>query len=173
MEHQKNIGKVHISQHSGIFTLEVEQILPITLFEAWNFFSRPENLAEITPSEMGFKITSGKPGQMYAGQIISYKINIIPGIKSSWVTEITQVKNLEYFIDEQRFGPYKMWHHEHRFTELESGILMHDKVSYKIPFGLIGRMVHALFIKRKLIGIFSYRINKLDAIFASGKMKIV
>ena len=172
MEHQKNIGKVHISQHSGIFTLEVEQILPITLFEAWNFFSRPENLAEITPSEMGFKITSGKPGQMYAGQIISYKINIIPGIKSSWVTEITQVKNLEYFIDEQRFGPYKMWHHEHHFFEMESGTLMKDKVSYKIPLGFLGKIVHSLLIKRKLVHIFSYRINKLDNIFKHQKIKI-
>ena len=173
MEKQQKNSKVNISYHSGIYTLEVEQKLPISQFEAWNFFSNPGNLSEITPTEMEFKITSGKPDRMYAGQIISYQINLLPGFKSSWITEITQVKDLEYFIDEQRFGPYKMWHHEHRFTELESGILMHDKVSYKIPFGLIGRMVHALFIKRKLIGIFSYRINKLDAIFASGKMKIV
>lgn len=173
MDKKRKNSSIKISSHSGIYTLEVEQKLPISKFEAWSFFSNPGNLSEITPTEMEFKITSGKPKQMYAGQIISYRISLLPGFKNSWVTEITQVKDLDYFIDEQRFGPYKMWHHEHRFTELESGILMHDKVSYKIPFGIMGKMVHALFIKRKLTEIFSYRIDKLEAIFADRKMKTV
>ncbi len=165
MKEKKKTDQVNIFYHSGIYTLEAEQILPISLSEAWSFFSRPENLSKITPPEMGFKITSGKPGQMYPGQIISYKIGVIPGIKSSWVTEITQVNNLVYFIDEQRFGPYEMWHHEHRFFNLKSGVLMHDKVIYKIPFGFLGRIVHAIFIRKRLLNIFTYRMRKLENIF--------
>ena len=166
MKPQDYKNKIHISHHSGIYTLIVEQILPISLSEAWKFFSNPGNLSEITPPEMGFIITSGKPENMYSGQIISYKINLIPGFKSNWVTEITQVKDLEYFIDEQRFGPYKMWHHEHRFIEFGSGIKMKDKVSYKIPFGFVGNIIHQLFIKRRLMNIFAYRIHKLETIFS-------
>ncbi len=172
MEPQKSSDKVNIIHHSGIYTLEIEQLIPVTLFEAWKFFSRPENLSEITPPEMGFGITSGNLEQMYEGQIISYKINLFPGFKSSWVTEITKVMNLEYFIDEQRFGPYKMWHHEHRFFKTESGTLMKDKVTYKIPFGFLGTIIHQLFFKRKLINIFTYRMHKLEDIFKIQKVTI-
>ncbi len=161
---QKEQG-IYIKYHSGIYTLEVEQFVPITMKNAWDFFSSPENLSIITPPEMNFIITSGKPGKMFAGQVISYKVNVLPFIKNNWVTEITQVKENEYFIDEQRFGPYKMWHHEHHFTEKNNGVLMRDKVSYKIPFGYAGRIVHFLVIRKKLNGIFSYRIKKLEELF--------
>lgn len=116
---------------------------------------------------MKFEITSGKPEKMFAGQIISYRIGILPLITSHWVTEITQVENNKYFIDEQRFGPYKMWHHEHHFYENESGILMKDKVSYKIPLGVLGKVAHMLFIRSQLIKIFTYRIAKLEEIFGN------
>ena len=153
---------IKISAHSSIYTLFSEQTLDISLEKAWDFFSSPKNLAKITPSKMGFKITSGEPEKMFPGQIISYKIKIFPFISSKWITEITQVKHLSYFIDEQRFGPYKMWHHEHHFIKTEKGTKMTDKISYKIPFGFFGRLVHSLFIKKKLIQIFSYRSTILE-----------
>lgn len=156
---------VKITQHSGIYTLEATQRLPMPLNEAWEFFSSPANLARITPPEMGFIITSDTTQKAYEGQIISYKVGIFPLIKSNWVTEITTVKENEFFIDEQRFGPYRMWHHEHRFTSDGEGTLMFDKVSYKIPFGCLGQLVHALFIKRKLFQIFAFRQLTLKSLF--------
>lgn len=152
---------ISFKKHSGIYTLEVEQTIPATIEIVWSFFSDPKNLAKITPPEMDFVITSNSSASAYPGQIITYKVGIFPMIKSNWVTEITQVKEYEYFIDEQRFGPYKMWHHEHRFKQQEIGVLMIDKVSYKIPFGFLGNMVHWLFIKRKLRKIFTFRYNYL------------
>lgn len=165
MKQQNLHGRINIKYHSGMYTLTVEQQIHISMNKAWDFFSSPENLAKITPTEMKFEITSGRPEKMFPGQIISYRIGIFPLITSHWVTEITHVKDKNYFIDEQRFGPYKMWHHEHHFTENESGILMKDKVSYKIPFGVLGRIAHLLFIRNQLLKIFYYRINKLEEIF--------
>lgn len=156
---------IKISYHSGIYTLTAEQILETGINEAWDFFSSPENLEKITPSKMNFRITSGKPEKMYAGQIISYKIKIFPFFSSHWVTEITQVENLSFFIDEQRFGPYKMWHHEHRFKSENNTIGMHDKVTYKIPFGFLGRFAHFLFIRKKLESIFTFRAKLLSEKF--------
>lgn len=156
---------VTFKKHSGIYTLTVTQQLPLSLTEAWNFFSSPKNLEKITPSHMGFRITSGEPGRMYTGQIITYKVSPIPGVKASWVTEITHVEENKFFIDEQRFGPYRMWHHEHRFEEVDGGILMTDKVSYKMPFGFLGHIAQALFVKKQLKGIFDYRVKVLDEQF--------
>ena len=152
---------ISIRKHSGIFTLEVSQELPIRIDKAWEFFSSPGNLSKITPDHMGFTITSGKAGQMYPGQIITYVIGLFPGIRSSWVTEITHVKEKEFFVDEQRFGPYSMWHHEHHFQEMGNKTLMTDKVSYKIPFGFIGNLLHPVFIKPRLKKIFEYRKEQL------------
>lgn len=156
---------VEIKKHSGIYTLEVMQQLPIGLPEAWEFFSSPENLALITPKHMGFKITSSKPEKMFAGQIITYKVSPLPGIKTNWVTEITHVNDQKFFVDEQRFGPYSMWHHEHHFVENEKGVLMTDRVSYKIPFGFLGGIAQSLFVKRQLKGIFNYRWKALKEMF--------
>ncbi|MGF7138915.1 SRPBCC family protein [Roseimarinus sediminis] len=156
---------VKITKHSGIYTLEATQRLPMPLHEAWDFFSSPANLARITPPEMGFNITSGNTKKAYEGQIITYKIGILPFVKSNWVTEITRVRENEIFIDEQRFGPYRMWHHEHWFTADGDGTMMFDKVSYKIPFGWLGQLVHALFIKRKLRQIFTFRHHTLRRLF--------
>ena len=114
---------------------------------------------------MGFRITSGEPKKMYPGQIISYQVGILPGLKSNWVTEITHIGKFKYFVDEQRFGPYKMWHHEHHFEQTSIGTRMIDIVSYKLPFGFIGRIAHTLFVKKQLNAIFSYRYEKLNALF--------
>ncbi|WP_299108066.1 SRPBCC family protein [uncultured Tenacibaculum sp.] len=160
---------ITFKKHSGIYTLSTQQVLEVPLKQAWGFFSSPENLQKITPSHMGFQITSDVESKAYAGQIITYKVGILPGIKSSWVTEITQVKEQDFFIDEQRFGPYSMWHHEHWFEELSNGnTLMKDKISYKIPFGFLGHLAQSIFIKKQLKGIFEHRYETLEKLFNEG-----
>ena len=156
---------ITIRSQSGMHTLETEQTLPITPDTAWKFFSTPGNLARITPPYMGFRITSGDVDAMYPGQIITYQIGILPGIKSGWVTEITHVVEGRYFVDEQRAGPYSIWHHEHWIDPVEAGVRVRDRVSYKLPFGLLGQCAHP-FIKRQLHSIFRYRQEALVRQFA-------
>ncbi len=157
---------IQFKKHSGIYTLTATQELKIPLDKAWDFFSSPENLSKITPSHMGFSMTSNVDTKAYPGQIITYKVGILPFVKTNWVTEITQVKHQEFFIDEQRFGPYSMWHHEHFFEALPNGnTLMKDKISYKIPFGFLGYIAQKLFIKKQLTSIFSYRYKILEEVF--------
>jgi ligand-binding SRPBCC domain-containing protein len=152
-----------------IYTLHAKQKLPIPLEEAWDFLSDPANLKIITPDYMSFDILSGSERKMYPGQIIQYIVTPIAGIKTKWVTEITHVKDLEYFVDEQRFGPYALWHHKHFLKEIPGGVEMEDVVDYKLPFGIIGQMVHPLLVKQKLEEIFDYRRNKLIELFGSYK----
>jgi ligand-binding SRPBCC domain-containing protein len=161
----KRFNRMEIKSHSGIYTLEVSQFVDISVAEAWDFFSSPVNLSKITPPEMGFEITSGKVGKMYPGQIISYKVSPIPGVKTNWVTEITHVSEGKFFVDEQRFGPYRMWHHEHHFEAKEVGVLMTDRVSYKLPFGFLGRIAHVLFVRKQLEHIFLFREECLEKLF--------
>ena len=157
---------ISFKKHSGIYTLETQQELILSLKETWDYFSSPENLANITPPKMGFDITSKVDKKAYKGQIITYTVSPVPFIKTNWVTEITQVKERFFFIDEQRFGPYTMWHHEHWFEELANGnTLMKDKISYKIPFGIIGHLAQKLFIKKQLRVIFNYRHITLEKMF--------
>ena len=159
-------SNIKIIKHSGIFTLTTEQVLNVGLEDAWEFFSSPVNLQKITPKHMGFKITSDIAKKAYAGQIITYNIGLLPGVKSSWVTEITQVEDKSFFIDEQRFGPYKMWHHEHWFESIDgSKTIMKDKISYKLPFGVLGLIAQNIFIKKQLKQIFNYRFNTLETLF--------
>ena len=153
---------ISFSSHSGIYTLKVVQDLKTNLNEAWAFFSNPKNLSKITPKEMGFNITSETPEFMFEGQIISYKVSPILGIKLNWVTEITHVKDNLFFVDEQRFGPYTMWHHEHHFEEIEGMIRMTDKVSFKGPFGFFGRLLVPILVKPQLKKIFNYRFEILE-----------
>jgi len=148
-----------------IYTLHKKQNLPITLKEAWKFFSNPKNLKTITPDYMGFNIISGADRPMYAGQIIQYIVTPILGIKTKWVTEITHVIDKHYFVDEQRFGPYALWHHKHFIKEIEDGIEMEDIIDYKVPFGLLGQLVHPILVKPKLEEIFNYRTKKLEDLF--------
>ena len=148
-----------------IYRLETKQNLPISVKEAWEFLSSPNNLAEITPKYMNFKILSGANKSIFAGQIIQYKVTPVLGITLKWVTEITHVKQNEYFVDEQRFGPYSLWHHKHFIKEIDGGIEMEDIVDYKIPFGFLGQIAHSLFIEKKLRQIFNYREKKLVKLF--------
>ena len=149
----------------SFYRLKTELKLPIALNEAWDFFSSPKNLSKITPENMGFIITNHPSSTMFEGQIITYKVSPLLGIKINWMTEITTVKNHEYFIDEQRFGPYSLWHHRHQFYEIKGGVKMTDEVNYKLPFGVFGQIAHTLFVKKKLESIFEYREKVLVEMF--------
>lgn len=149
-----------------IYQLKTSQNLQISLEKAWDFFSNPKNLAKITPDWLSFNIKSDLPPKMHAGMIIIYTVRPVFNIPVTWVTEITHVSDKVYFVDEQRFGPYKLWHHEHFFKESENGgIVMDDKVSYAIPFGFVGTLFHKLFISKKISEIFSYRKTILEKMF--------
>jgi ligand-binding SRPBCC domain-containing protein len=148
-----------------IYQIKTKQKLPISSKEAWQFLSNPNNLAEITPKYMNFKILSGADRPIFAGQIIQYKVTPVLGITLKWVTEITHMKENEYFVDEQRFGPYSLWHHKHFIKEINGGIEMEDIVDYKIPFGILGQIAHPLFVKNKLRQIFKFREKKLIKLF--------
>lgn len=149
------------------YELKFEQHIPIPLTEAWDFFSSPFNLTKITPPEMQFVVTSDMDAKtkMYPGMIITYKITPLFGIKMNWMTEITHVKDNEYFVDEQRFGPYALWHHQHHFKEVKGGVLMTDILHYAIPYGVIGRLANEILIAKKVRGIFSYRTKKIVELF--------
>jgi len=150
-----------------IYTLHAKQKLPITTKQAWEFLSDPKNLKVITPDYMGFHILSGADRPMFAGQIIQYIVTPVLGIKTKWVTEITHVKDGKYFVDEQRFGPYALWHHKHFIHEIDGGVEMEDIIDYKVPFGILGRMVHPFLVKPKLKEIFDYRKQKLTELFGN------
>lgn len=148
-----------------IYTLKAIQNLPIGIGQAWDFFSDPRNLKTITPPYMGFNILSGAEKKMYSGQIIQYIVTPVAGIKTKWVTEITHVKDREYFVDEQRFGPYSLWHHKHFFREIPGGVEIEDIVDYKLPLGFLGRWVHPVIVGPKLKEIFRFRRDKLVELF--------
>jgi len=148
-----------------IFSIRQKQRLPILLDEAWSFFSDPKNLQEITPPEMRFQILSDVPDEIYPGLIIQYKVTAIAKISMNWTTEIVHVIPGKMFIDEQRFGPYKFWHHQHHFKEIEDGVEMEDLVHYGLPLGLLGRMAHTIDIRRRLYHIFAYREQVLEQMF--------
>jgi len=149
-----------------IYNLTAKQFLPITIEEAWEFFSSPKNLKDITPAHMKFDIKYISGGaKMYPGQVITYKLQPFPGIRVSWTTEITHINEPYFFVDEQRFGPYALWHHQHRFKTVKGGIEMEDEVNYAIPLGFLGRLAHSLFVGKKVKGIFDYRFSVLAARF--------
>lgn len=150
-----------------VYTLHAKQVLPITIDEAWKFLSDPKNLKVITPDYMGFNIQSGADRPMFAGQIIEYIVTPILGIKTKWVTEITHSVNHKYFVDEQRFGPYALWHHKHFIKEVDGGVEMEDLLHYKLPFGFLGQLIHPYIVKPKLDEIFEYRKNKLIELFGT------
>ncbi len=156
---------MNITKHSGIYSFTVKQNLQLSLNEAWNFFSNPSNLKKITPPEMGFIITSNNQDKMFEGQLITYKVGVLPLIKTNWVTEISNIIPLDYFIDEQRFGPYRMWHHQHKFIKTLDGVEMIDTVHFKLPFGCLGDIAYYLFIRKQLTKIFTYREKRLFEFF--------
>jgi len=133
---------------------------------AWEFFSRPDNLKNITPANLGFHIISRYHGtEMYEGQIIEYTVKPILGIPLYWMTEITHVQKHRYFIDEQRFGPYNLWHHQHHFKEIQGGVEMTDIVHYKLPLWFLGDIANGLMVKNQLKGIFNYRFEAVQKQF--------
>lgn len=152
-----------------IYTFHRKQKLPITIETAWAFLSNPKNLKTITPDYMSFDILSGADRPMFAGQIIQYIVTPILGIKTKWVTEITQVDHQKYFVDEQRFGPYALWHHKHFIKEIDGGVEMEDIIDYKVPMGILGQLVHPILVKPKLKEIFAYRQKKLIELYGTYK----
>ncbi|BCX49987.1 cell division protein [Haloferula helveola] len=148
-----------------IHILEQTQDLPISVEQAWEFFSSPRNLDEITPDELGFRIESCRSEVMHEGQIITYKVKILPGVWVPWVTEIKAVEDKVAFVDEQRFGPYAFWHHRHHFTEINGGVRMQDLVHYGLPMGPFGAIAHGLFVRSKLERIFQHRREVLEERF--------
>lgn len=153
-----------------IYRTEFTQKLPVSIDTAWDFFSSPLNLAEITPKDMTFDVTSPNMDhtKMYPGLIITYKVSPLFGIKLDWVTEITHVKEKEYFVDEQRFGPFAFWHHQHHFQSIEGGVLMNDILHYGIGWGIIGKVANGVMVNNKINEIFNFRYKKVEALF--GKM---
>lgn len=145
--------------------LERGQFLPVSPAHAWDFFSSPANLDQITPRDLGFEITGGLEAKTREGQIITYRVKLAPGVRVSWVTEIKSVIEGRQFVDEQRFGPYKFWHHLHTFEEVEGGVRMRDVVHYALPFAWIGEVAHVLFVRAKLRAIFDFRKQKLEELF--------
>ncbi|MCA6073666.1 SRPBCC family protein [Fulvivirga sedimenti] len=157
-----------------IYQLKRTQFLPISIETAWSYFSSPHNLREITPPDMKFRILYVSGGEkMYAGQLIRYFVNVLPWISVHWVTEITHVQEPVHFVDEQRFGPYALWHHQHFFREVDGGVEMTDEVNYAIPFGWLGQFANWLFVGKKVRAIFDYRYNVLEELFKNSKEEIV
>jgi ligand-binding SRPBCC domain-containing protein len=154
----------------GFYQLHKTQNIPAPVKEVWDFISSPANLKKITPLYMGFNIISKNlPEKMYPGMIIGYRVSPVFGIKTTWVTEITQIQEQEYFVDEQRVGPYDLWHHEHRIEVIPGGVHMSDTVSYKPPLGLLGSIANEIMIRRKLKEIFDFRKTALEDIFGKWK----
>jgi ligand-binding SRPBCC domain-containing protein len=151
------------------YTLKYETFIPTTLDKAWDFFTSPLNLVKITPPDMNFVVTSEYKAtdKVYPGMIITYFVSPLFGVKLRWMTEITHVKEKEYFVDEQRFGPYALWHHQHHFKQVEGGIMMTDIVNYAIPYGVFGRMANGLFVKKKLKDVFGFREEAIGKLFGN------
>ena len=147
------------------YQFKAKQFLSITINEAWDFFSNPNNLPKITPPWLNFEVTTQLESRMYAGMIITYLVRPILNIPATWVTEITQVHVPNFFVDEQKFGPYKLWHHQHVFREAKNGIEMEDIVNYAVPLGFIGRLANNLIIFKKIRSIFEYRTEIINKMF--------
>jgi ligand-binding SRPBCC domain-containing protein len=152
----------------AVYEVKFEQKIPVTLEKAWEFISSPMNLKEITPDYMGFEVTTKNQSPiMYPGMMITYKVSPLFGIKLDWCTEITHVVHHKYFVDEQREGPYTIWHHQHHLEEIEGGVNMIDIIHYKVPFGIFGKIANSLFVHKQLQGIFDYRFKKIESIFGN------
>ena len=156
-----------VKKLSGVYELKTSQLIHAPLEEVWDFFSKPKNLEKITPENLSFHIQSQLSAEMNEGDIISYKIKIFPLVKSNWVTEIKSVNKLRFFIDEQRIGPYKVWHHRHTFKSTEKGTFMTDEIHFIPPFKLFSKFLVKYAIEPRLIEIFKYRMKMVDKLFNS------
>ena len=163
-----NLFSAHYSnQTMKIYKLETVQHIDATVEECWEFFSSPRNLQTITPDDMGFEIQDYDGNRMYPGQIITYTLKPLLGIKINWMTIITVSEENKYFVDEQRFGPYALWHHKHFFEPTENGTKMTDVVHYALPFGFLGQFMNKIMVRNKLKSIFDYRRTKIENLFNS------
>ena len=150
----------------AVHSIKTVQKIPISIEEAWNFFSSPANLQTITPGNMRFKVISkNQDEKMYSGQVIEYKVSPLLHVPLYWMTEITHAEELKYFIDVQRKGPYSLWHHQHHFKKMEGGVEMTDIVHYKNPLGFLGEIANSVLIKRQLKKIFEFRFKMIEEIF--------
>ncbi|MEO6787987.1 MAG: SRPBCC family protein [Chthoniobacteraceae bacterium] len=149
-----------------IHVLEISQIIPSTIGRAWDFFSDPRNLSKITPPELDFTVITALPERVHPGMMIEYRVRPLLGIPVRWLTEITHVEHGKFFVDEQRIGPYRIWHHEHHFKALDDGRTeITDRVTYVLPFGLLGELVHPFLVKPQLAKIFAYRKKAVGEMF--------
>ncbi|MEN9571452.1 MAG: hypothetical protein RL172_2683 [Bacteroidota bacterium] len=154
---------------SKVYSFSTVQQMPVSIAKAWDFFSNPANLKDITPAGLGFSIISQHHGNcMYPGQVIEYKVKPVLGIPLYWMTEITHVQPQQFFVDEQRFGPYTLWHHQHHFKAIPGGVEMRDIVHYKLPLWWLGDIANSLFVKKQLQQIFDFRYQRVQTLF--GKM---
>lgn len=155
----------------AFYQLKTEQRIPASMEQVWDFIRSPKNLKKITPAHMGFDIiTENVPDEMYPGMIVAYKVSPVLGIKMTWVTEITHIEEGKYFVDEQRAGPYKVWHHEHFLREENGEVVMSDIVTYVPPYGFLGAIANSLFIRKQLKSIFDYRFQAVVKEFGASKL---
>lgn len=143
-----------------------EQFIPATRESVWGFFATPRNLDALTPDDLRFEIVSEVPAKMQAGLLIEYRISPVPGVWLRWLTEIRHVREGEFFVDEQRIGPYRLWYHEHHFAEVAGGVKMTDRVTYEIGWGPLGWIAERLWVRRQLEAIFDFRARKTAEVFA-------
>ncbi len=148
---------------------KAEQWLPVSVEKAWDFFSSPKNLSVITPPELDFRILHPTDEETYEGMLIDYKVRPLLGISLYWQTKITAVDKPRSFTDEQLKGPYALWQHTHQFEPLNGGVLMKDRVRYRLPLGFIGSIMNRLLVKKKIEGIFAFRRQKLESLFPDQK----
>lgn len=148
-----------------VYQLKRKQQLNIDLNQAWKFFSNPINLNEITPKDMNFKICWEVPHSIHSGQMILYKISPFFNFEINWLTEITHYQDKKFFVDNQVKGPYKLWHHQHRFTENDQGVLMVDIITYEVSLGIIGEIFRQIYIRKKIESIFDFRLDFLEKKF--------
>ncbi|MES2848203.1 MAG: SRPBCC family protein [Bacteroidota bacterium] len=153
---------------SKVYSFKTIQLIPTDINTAWDFFSNPNNLAAITPNNLGFKVISKYQGdKIYPGQVIEYKVSPVLGIPLYWMTEIIHMEHRKYFVDEQRFGPYSLWHHQHHFKETNGGVEMTDIVHYKLPLWWLGDIANSLFVSRQVKAIFDHRYKKVEEMFVT------
>lgn len=145
------------------YTSEIE--LPLDIEATWTFFSNPNNLEKIMPSQLAFKVINGASLPLYSGQIIEYTVSPLPFFKTTWISEISHINKPLFFVDTQLEGPYKLWHHKHYFKKTPHGTKITDVIHYQVPFGIIGRLLHPFIIRPKLAQIFEYRSKAIKTLF--------
>jgi ligand-binding SRPBCC domain-containing protein len=164
---QPKNAEISIHRYGAVYQLRARTLIREDASVLWDFFSNPANLQKITPPAMNFQVLSPLPEKVYPGLIIAYKVTPMPGFRAGWITEITHVEEGKLFVDEQRQGPYRMWHHEHHFNDTGDGIEVIDIVTYALPMGFLGHWVHPILVKPRLKHIFAYREKQLEKLFPS------